>query len=356
MIARARVLLPKTVLVPLEEPDPVDLDLGAYRAKLFRPYRSELADVAEELPLSERPRLLRRAEAPTQPLIRMNDEQVVAADVIQVDFSAEDFDRRLGTSNDPPVSLLFEVVNGFLARYRTLARGFQITALAPINTMWRIEYLNDDGSDLEPQEGLARALVGASFTVELMGLPNSLWDRIHELPANYRSTPWDELILDALARLPHVGAAVVLGFSALEVRIEAALNDLARLYGVRPEVWEWINDRGPKEPAILEQFDSLLTAVTGRSLKEDNRLWDGFQNLRKARNSFVHDGIAVLGGIPVAPPRATELLQLAGEIIDWVDELLPEALRRPRHDVEMRFEADTIVVAPTPPPAQTDAT
>jgi len=148
---------------------------------------------------------------------------------------------------------------------------------------------------------------------------------------------------------------VVLGFSALEVRIEAALNDLARLYGVRPEVWEWINDRGPKEPAILEQFDSLLTAVTGRSLKEDNRLWDGFQNLRKARNSFVHDGIAVLGGIPVAPPRATELLQLAGEIIDWVDELLPEALRRPRHDVEMRFEADTIVVAPKPP-AQTDAT
>jgi hypothetical protein len=98
---------------------------------------------------------------------------------------------------------------------------------------------------------------------------NSLWDRIHELPASYRSTPWDELILDALARLPHVGAAVVLGFSALEVRIEAALNDLARLYGVRPEVWEWINDRGPKEPAIIEQFDSLLKAVTGRSLKED---------------------------------------------------------------------------------------
>ena len=174
MIARARVLLPKTLLVPLEdEPDPVDLDLGAYRAKLFRPYRSELAEVTEELPLSERPGLLRRAESPTQPLIRMNEEQVVAADVIQVDFSAEDFDRRLGASNDPPVSLLFEVVNGFLARYRTLARGFQITALAPTNTMWRIEYLNDDGSDLEPQQGLARALVGASFTVELMGLPRT---------------------------------------------------------------------------------------------------------------------------------------------------------------------------------------
>jgi hypothetical protein len=61
MIARARVLLPKTLLIPLEdEPDPVDLDLGAYRAKLFRPYRSELAEVAEELPLSERPGLLRR--------------------------------------------------------------------------------------------------------------------------------------------------------------------------------------------------------------------------------------------------------------------------------------------------------
>jgi hypothetical protein len=288
----------------------------------------------------------------------MDGEQVVAADVIQVDFRAEDFDRRRGVSDDPPLSLLFEVVNGFLARYRTLARGFAITALAPTNTKWRIEYLNDDESELEPQEGLMRARVGATFTVELMGLPNSLWDRVHELPADYRATAWDELLLDAFARLPHVGAAIVLGFSALEVRIEAALNDLARLYGVRSEMWDWINDRGDyrKEPSTLEQFDSLLKAVTGKSLKEESRLWDGLQHLRKARNSFAHDGIAVLGGIPVDAARATELLQMAAEIIDWVDLLLPAEFRRPRHDVEMRFEADTVFAAPTPPPAETDAT
>jgi hypothetical protein len=84
----------------------------------------------------------------------------------------------------------------------------------------------------------------------------------------------------------------VLGFTALEVRIEAALNELARLFGVRPDVWEWLNDRGDyrKEPSTVEQFDSLLKSVTGRTLKEDNRLWEAFQNLRKARNAFAHDG------------------------------------------------------------------
>jgi hypothetical protein len=345
MIARGRVLLPKAILVPAgDEPPPVEIDFGTYRATLYAPYPSELAERGDEVSLGERVRRLRRAVTPTEMGALMNGEPVFAADVIQVDFVADSFDRR-HDRDDPPVGLLFEAVNGFIARFRTLGRAFQITEVSPGNTSWSIEYLNDDESELQPQQGFARRRVGTQFSIEFLGMPRTLWDRIHELPSNYRPGAWDELLLDAFGRLPHIGAAIVLGFSALEVRIEAALNDLSRLHRVRPEVWEWINDRGDyrKEPSTQEQFDSLLRAIGGRTLKEDNALWEAFQNLRKARNAFTHDGVAALGRVPVDQAQATQFLQKASEIIDWVDALLPEPLRRPPYDVQATYEAAALL-------------
>ena len=357
LIARTHVSLPSTILVPADEPlAPAELDLGVYRAVLYPPHRSELSESQEDLPLTDQPGLLRRTGSPSRPLIRMDEEDVVAADVVQIDFLADSFDRREGT-DDPPLALVFDIVNGFIARFRTLGRAFQIAELVPGSTTWRIQYLNDDETELEPEEGSFRARVGASFSVELVGLSRPLWERIQDLSPTYEPPPSDQLLLDAFGRLPHVGAAVVLGFSALEVRIEAALDDLSRIHGVRKEVWDWINDRGDyrKEPSIGEKFDSFLKAVTGRTLKEDVRLWEAFQNLRAARNGFAHDGVARIGGDEVDPRRAVQLLQAAGEILDWVDSLLPETLRRPRHDQPTNYEAVTPLTGPASPEPEATA-
>jgi hypothetical protein len=89
---------------------------------------------------------------------------------------------------------------------------------------------------------------------------------------------------------------------------------------------------------MTDLFDSLLLAVARRSLKEDNRLWEGFQNLRRTRNTFVHEGKAIIGGAPVDVVEAARLIGIAREILDWVDQLLPGAHRRPVYDNPDQFE------------------
>ena len=129
-------------------------------------------------------------------------------------------------------------------------------------------------------------------------------------------------------------SADVLAATAVETRIADALNVLAR-DTLDDTLWAWINDRRDyrKEPSVAEQLGVLMRAVTGESLKDDNRLWALAKNLRDARNSFVHQGRAELAGISVTPQRAYELIHGAQEVIDWIEARLPEAHRRPRRDV-----------------------
>lgn len=109
-------------------------------------------------------------------------------------------------------------------------------------------------------------------------------------------------------------------------------------------MWEWINDRADsthlKAPSVSEQFDSLLKAITGRSLKDEAKLWEGFQNLRKARNSFVHGGVGVIGGKAVDRDQALTLVGVANEILDWIDGLLPVGDRRPKFNETYNIESD----------------
>ncbi len=71
-----------------------------------------------------------------------------------------------------------------------------------------------------------------------------------------------------------------------------------------------------------EKFDTLLKIVTGKSLKEDAPLWLAFVRLKKARNSFVHDGKAVIDRKTVTSDETTQLVQQTKEIITWIEKLV----------------------------------
>jgi hypothetical protein len=344
LIARGQIQLPTPILIDArEEYRPFAVDLGSYQATVYPPYRSELADYPSDLPLLERPRYLGRPDSPRLvPGLQMNGSEVIEADVLQMDFVADNFDRRLDPpADDPPVSLFFAVANRFLGCFRTLGRSFQSSYVLPEKGTWHIEYLDDDGNTLPANPVLFRRRSGSHKSTSLLGLPRTLWDRIGEMPTDFQSPVADELLLDATASLPHIGTALVLAFTALEVRIDSALNELASLHGIRPELWGWVNDRGDyrKEPSIGERYDLLLKAITGRTLKTDKRLWEAFSNLRDARNSFIHDGVAIIGkGTPVTEAKAHELLQAAVDITDWVETILPATSRRPKYEGTTTFE------------------
>jgi len=217
----------------------------------------------------------------------------------------------------------------------TISRGFQIQPLSRERSLWRIDYLNDDGSPLEPKPGQHRSRNSAGFHISDVVVLAEIWEAVFAIPAPFEPPPPDTLLLDSFALLPQVGPALVLAAAAVEVRIESALDVLAGEASINGELWAWINDRRDyrKEPSVAEQLGVLMRAVTGESLKDDNRLWALAKNLRDARNSFVHQGRAELAGISVTPQRAYELIHGAQEVIDWIEARLPEAHRRPRRDV-----------------------
>jgi hypothetical protein len=88
---------------------------------------------------------------------------------------------------------------------------------------------------------------------------------------------------------------------------------------------------------VAEQFDVLIRELGGVSLKDQAELWQAFRNLRSARNSFAHRGIAKLGNDIVDNARATQLLQSAIAIVDWVDGLLPIDHRPPRFAIPIQI-------------------
>ena len=106
-----------------------------------------------------------------------------------------------------------------------------------------------------------------------------------------RALPSDELLLDAYALPPQVGPAVVLAHTAVETRVAQTTDRNAILTGLNAELWSWLTVR-----STAEQLDRLAKALTGKSLKDDRRLWEGFQHLREALekqgNKFVHEGKA----------------------------------------------------------------
>lgn len=265
----------------------------------------------------------------------MDSSATIQANCLQVYLMRADFDRRreLSAGNyDPPLTLLFEIVNDFVARYRSAARSPSARFLTPTQTLWSLRYLRDDETELPEDPALRRGAGASHYGFRLSGLNTAVWNRTWNLPPGYRPHGWEWLLLDAEALLPEVGPTIMVAYSALETFISWALDQLAIRKGLPPELWDWINDRGrqhEKEPSIAERFDMLLKVLAGKSLKEENRLWEQFQNIRTIRNSFSHEGKLMLGGAEVTAEQTFELIGHAKAIIEWVENLLPQELRRP---------------------------
>ena len=354
MIARFRILLPFNLSVPQgDELPPHEFTHGEYRVRIYCPCEAAV-DSADTETLSPTPLLdiipqLRPADIQSATdLIRMDGALTIQANLVQIDFLKADFDRRkipvpseeLEIHGDPPIQLGFSMANSFLARIRTVTRGSEVRPVSPKTTFWRLRYLTDNQEELPLNPELFRGLFGTPMSWRATGLNVAIWNKAQTLPPDFRPPTWDTLLLDARSLIPEVGPAVVLAYAALETFIEASLKRLASNANLPPGLWDWIDDREGdwrKQPSVPEQYDQLLRFLTNRSLKEENQLWEGFQNLRDARNSFTHQGIPLVGDKEVTVELATRLINRAEAIMDWVELLLPDMLRRPKLERGVTF-------------------
>lgn len=275
-------------------------------------------------------------------VVKMNGAPAFVANGLGIEFRRESFDRVRGHSWDPPEAVINRAIDSFLTRLRYVTRGAQVHRVPLRQLHWQLRYLNDDGTELEEDSAMIRGLDGIVFHWSLVGINETVWEDIHRLPADFAPPPWDDLLLDSQAALPHVGTGVVLAATALEVFIAQILDALAARSDVPADVWKWLTDRGEwlRDPTTEEQFDVLLRHFTGHSLKEDGVLWEAFKNLKSARNSFVHEGVPKVGGKIVSVTDAARLLARANEIINRIKGWLHAELRWPEFELSVRLEIE----------------
>ncbi len=275
--------------------------------------------------------------------LKIDDGMAFAANCIRIEFSKPEFDRSPQTRCDPPFELINDILESYLNRLRYVTKAPDIRSLKLPEISWQLEYLDDHGNQLERCEGLVRGRGGLSYSFSYVAFTNRMWDDLHALPTDYRVPPWEPLLLDAALRGIPTGSAVVLAATALEVFAGTILERLAARSTVPGEFWNWVNNRPDRrtEPSVEEQFDTLIRILCGHSLKEDAKLWESFQNLKSARNNFVHEGMVALGKnkIPLGAAEARQLVVSAREIIARIREWLPQEIRWCQFDHKVRIEA-----------------
>jgi hypothetical protein len=329
MLARLYVALPFHIAVP--------------EGAIFNNYTYE--DEGYLVTLFPPGRTDRPAQGDVPDVVRMNHSPAFVANGLHIDFrkqSKEPFDRlreRVRTGAwDPPDAVIVRAVNSFLIRLRYVTRGFPIRLFSISGASWRLQYLHDDGVELEEDPTLIRGRRAINFNWTLVGLNQKVWEDMHSLDPDFEAPPWDSLRLDALAAFPNLGSAIVLATTSLEVFISQVLDGLSEEKQLPPALWRWLNERKVKRPNVEEQFDSLLRLLVGHSLTENQSLWKDFRNLKEARNSFVHRGIAKIDGTPVSSADAKRLVDRTGEIINWVKQWLPTNLTWPEFQPSIIFE------------------
>jgi hypothetical protein len=286
--------------------------------------------------------------------LRLNGRPAFEANVMQIDFWREEFDRKASAPIDPPEDIIRRAVSEFHWRLRFTTRAAHAQAVSFPSSRWRLEYTKDDGSPLQPLEGDVRGRGTIQFQWSFVGLSSDVWNNIFGLPPDFHVPVWDGLRLDAQAALPNVGTAVVLAATSLEVFISVLLDELASK-SLSPTLWKWIRERDGKylqQPSIEEQFDVLLKQFAGHSLKEDQALWESFKNLRSARNTFVHEGVARVGKAPLTKDAAAVLVNCVNDIIAKVREWIPEDLRWPVPQVKVDLEWTHVLINPSNSPEE----
>jgi hypothetical protein len=286
---------------------------------------------------------LREARSADADEVRLDGVPAVQADTLRIDFQKDAFDRGKTSPCDPPEAVIGRAINYLLIRLRYVTRAAQIRPLDHPWGRWRLDYLRDDETELEVDEGLVRGRGALAASFSWVVLNKQIWDDVHSVPPDFDPPPWEELLIDAQADLPRIGPAVVLAATALEVFISHTLDNLARTSTVPAPLWAWINKRGRgnylREPTVEEQYDTLLKFFTGHSLKDELQLWSSFQNLKTARNTFVHGGVASLGGTAVPLDTARKLVASAGGIIATVRNWIPAELQWPVFKHSVRIQA-----------------
>lgn len=325
MIARVTIAVPFVIIVP----EGATYNLYTYEDDGYHitarpPVKSDVPVLAE-LPAS----------------VEIDGSPAFAANALQFDIQKAEFDRkRAGDAMDPPAALLQRAVSGFISRFRYVARAAHVQHIDfEHGTTWRLQYLSDDGSELAEDPALVRGRGGRKWSFSFASLAPSIWDRMHDLPPDWIAPVWDDILLDASNALPNIGTAVVLAATALEVFAADVLERLAADGDVPAEVWEWINKREDwvQEPSTEEQFDVLLQHFSGHSLKEETKLWQDFKELRTARNKFVHEGEARVGGKPITLERAAQLVAAATNVIQAVRKWVPPERQWPQFDSKVQL-------------------
>lgn len=359
MLARFEVALPWHICVTVEltEQDrSVSYSVGGEDIVLRLPYRSSLTleDTAPltVVPLDHIPgRLTPAIPQPIEPMVQVDSKPVVRCDALRIEFKRPEFTR--GPGWDPLLlNLAFSVANHWLTRLRLLSRAAVISTLSPATAIWRLELRKDDGTPLPPEPGKECAWRSAITYAPVIALTDSLWQAVSQAPGGHQAESSTALLIDAEGALPDVKVAIVLAYTALEVRVAQVLDILAPMLGIPTELWGWINTRGKdhtKTPSTEEQFDVLLKALTRRSLNTERpALWEKFKNLRTARNRFVHEGVPTVGNAVVDGQTAASLVVAAGEILAWLDSLIPEHFRSPRYTGTTTISGIANIAAPSP--------
>ncbi len=228
MLARLHILLPFELNIPEGEKFSIyeiDYPEQACKVRIFLPRKSNVPSVQDV------------------DKILINDKASIQANTLHIDFCKEDFDRRKDIDCDPPFEFIRDIINSFLEKLRFVTRA---SCIRPINFpsgSWDLQYLNDDETELEIEEGLVRRRIGREYTFKYTVLNNEVWSNLHELPIDYTPPQWISLLLDANDALPEIGTAVVLAETALEVFISTILDKLSKSGTIPKDIWEWINSR-----------------------------------------------------------------------------------------------------------------
>jgi hypothetical protein len=212
MLAVLHVTLPFAMLVPLET------EFALYSTVV------DGYEVVFDLPKSSgRPT---NSESPDY--VTLNDKPTYVADALDVRFRKESFERGVDAEIDPSAQIINAVVGSFLERLKFVARAPQARRVMFPHCPWHLRYLADDGTELQMQAGFVRGRFTEQFSFSYVAIYPEVWDSIHSLPHGYVMAPWQTLLIDARGALPHVGTAVVLAATALEVFISEVLTQLAK--------------------------------------------------------------------------------------------------------------------------------
>lgn len=317
MLARLHILLPFELSIPEGE-----------EFTIHEFYYQEQACKVRFLP----PRVSDVTSVQDKCDILINNKKSIQVNALEIDFHKEDFNRKKDSDCDPAYDFIRYIINSFLEKLRFVTRASHIHPINFPTAMWRLRYLNDNGTELEEEQGLLRGRGRMRYKFSCTVLDKDVWSNLHTLPIDYTPPQWITLLLDANDAFPEIGTTVVLSATALEVFISTILDELSNNSTIPKDIWAWLNKREwIRKPAVDEQFDVLLKELTGTSLKDNDKLWEAFKNLKEARNSFVHNGVAQIGKQPISVEKAKELVSLALEIILWIREKLPDSLQWPEY-------------------------